>query len=330
MSEFNNSLQSDPGKHALDHEMVKKRLFQVRVVAYCVSAYKTHSTTKFSTISDIGDANQCRCPKAIWIAMSSYFQISLYMLMWKDRRMQSSGELESEQGMSQLISTLYIWYISHWLRPCSAIGGGDQVHLYLKLKCSSDHRPHSRQVTGACCTEVAARQSWAEYSSRPTADSRHQAWAIKDFVVLSEMLTICEQPLYGIVLMILHTNKSCLLIRDQNSQIVFEVHLKHSQCFGTLAQPSHFLSNTPVMTQRIFTGPARVEWLWVNDFGPNEYLVWHGWPSTCWHMENKSPKYEVPIFTAQTCNHWRKSKGCASVPKNGLPNWCDWILCQCQ
>ena len=104
---------------------------------------------------------------------------------------------------------------------------------------------------------------------------------------------------------------------------IFKVHLEHPQCFGTVAQPFHFLSNTPVMTQRISIGPARVEWLWVNDFGPNEYYIWHGWPSTCWHVENKSPKYEVPIFTAQTCNHWRKSKGCASVPKNGLPNWCD-------
>ena len=28
------------------------------------------------------------------------------------------------------------------------------------------HRLHSRQVTGACCTEVAARQSWTEYSLR--------------------------------------------------------------------------------------------------------------------------------------------------------------------
>ena len=104
---------------------------------------------------------------------------------------------------------------------------------------------------------------------------------------------------------------------------IFKVHIKHPQCFGTLAQPSHFLWNTPVMTQCIFTGPARVEWLWVNDFGPNEYHIWHGWPNTCWHVENKSPKYEVPIFNAQTRNHWRKSKGCASVPKNGLPNRCD-------
>ena len=34
-----------------------------------------------------------------------------------------------------------------------------------------NHRPHSRQVTGARCTEVAARQSWAVYSSRPTTQS---------------------------------------------------------------------------------------------------------------------------------------------------------------
>ena len=94
-----------------------------------------------------------------------------------------------------------------------AVSGDITGHVYF------DHRPHSRQITGARCTEVAARQSWAEYSSRPATDNRHQGWAIKYFFVLSEMLTICEQPLYGIVLMILHTNKSCVLIRDQNSQI---------------------------------------------------------------------------------------------------------------
>ena len=42
---------------------------------------------------------------------------------------------------------------------------------------------------------VAARQSWAEYSSRPTTHSRREGWAIKDFSVLSEMCSICEQPL---------------------------------------------------------------------------------------------------------------------------------------
>ena len=75
--------------------------------------------------------------------------------------------------------------------------------------------------------------------------------------------------------------------------------------------------------QWILTGPARVEWLWVNDFSHNEYHIWQAWPSTCWHVGNKLPKYEVPVFIAQTRNHWRKWKGCASVPKNGLPNWCD-------
>ena len=41
-----------------------------------------------------------------------------------------------------------------------------------------EHRPHSRQVTGARCTEVAARQSWAEYSSRPTTHSRAAVGAL--------------------------------------------------------------------------------------------------------------------------------------------------------
>ena len=78
---------------------------------------------------------------------------------------------------------------------------------------------------------------------------------------------------------------------------IFKVHLKHPQCFGTLAQPFHFLSNTPVMTQWIFTGPARVEWLWVNDFGPNEYHIWHGWPSTCdmWRTSHQNMKYQSSL-----------------------------------
>ena len=103
---------------------------------------------------------------------------------------------------------------------------------------------------------------------------------------------------------------------------IFVVHLKNPPCFGTLAQPFHFLPNTPVMTQWILTGPARVEWLWVNDFSHNEYHIWQAWPTTSWHGGNKLPKYEVPVFIAQTRNHWQR-KGCASVPKNGLPNWCD-------
>ena len=84
------------------------------------------------------------------------------------------------------------------------------------------NRPHSRHVTGARCTGVAARQSWAEYSSRPTTHSRRQGWAIKYFSVVSEMCSICEQPLCGIMLMILHTNKWCVLIIDQNLQIFFK------------------------------------------------------------------------------------------------------------
>ena len=40
-----------------------------------------------------------------------------------------------------------------------------------------DHRTHSRQVTGARCTKVAARQSWAEYSSRPTTGA--EQWSVR-------------------------------------------------------------------------------------------------------------------------------------------------------
>ena len=34
---------------------------------------------------------------------------------------------------------------------------------------------------------------------------------------------------------------------------IFQVHLKNSQCFGSFAQPFHFLSNMPLMTTCILT-----------------------------------------------------------------------------
>ena len=40
-----------------------------------------------------------------------------------------------------------------------------------------NHRPHSRQVNGARCTEVAAHQSWAQYSSRPTTGA--EQWLVR-------------------------------------------------------------------------------------------------------------------------------------------------------
>ena len=54
-------------------------------------------------------------------------------------------------------------------------------HDEANLQGSSNHRPQSRQVTGARCTDVAAHQSRAEYmyySSRPTtgAEQRWMRW----------------------------------------------------------------------------------------------------------------------------------------------------------
>ena len=153
------------------------------------------------------------------------------------------------------------------------------------------HRPHSLQVTGACCKEVAARQSWAEYSSRPTTDSRHHGWAIKDFSVLSEMHSLCEQPFYDIILMMLHIKKSCILISNQNLQIVlnpfkifpmlwdtcaaFSYPIEHARhdtldphwartCWTVMGQwlQSQPLSNMTFVTQHLFTCEEQVTTIW--------------------------------------------------------------------
>ena len=67
--------------------------------------------------------------------------------------------------------------------------------------------------------------------------SRHQGWLIKDFSVLSEKCSICEQPSYGIMLMILHTNKWCVLISDQNLKIFFKPIWKITSASGRLRGP---------------------------------------------------------------------------------------------
>ena len=188
---------------------------------------------------------------------------------------------------------------------------------------SHNHRPHLRQVTGARCTE-----SWAEYSSRPTTDSRQQGWVIKDFFVLSEMLTICEQPLYGIVLMILHINKPCVLSRDQNSQICFKsiqnIHNAsgHSRSLLTSCRTRPSWHNGSSLGPHVLNGYGSMT------LAPMNTVYGTGDPALVdmWRTSHQNIKYQSSL---RRRNHWRKSKGCASVPKNGFPHWCDWILCQC-
>ena len=94
------------------------------------------------------------------------------------------------------------------------------------------HRPHSRQVTGARCTEVAARQSWAEYSSRPTTDSWIQGWAIKDFSVLNVMHCISKYTINGIFSIILNFNQPTILMKPKNLQLLYISILKNKKASG--------------------------------------------------------------------------------------------------
>ena len=51
------------------------------------------------------------------------------------------------------------------------------------------------------------------------------------------------------------------------------------------------------MIQRILTGPARVEWLWVNDFSPNEYHIRHAWPTLVdmWRTSHHNMKHQSSL-----------------------------------
>ena len=82
---------------------------------------------------------------------------------------------------------------------------------------------------------------------------------------------------------------------------IFKVHLKHPKCFGTLEQHSPFLSNTPVITQRIFTGPARVERLWVNDIQPNDEIL--GPSVLVWGAVHHGDRSELVVVGAAMNRH---------------------------
>ena len=77
-----------------------------------------------------------------------------------------------------------------------------------------NHRPHSRQVTGARCTggRGSPVMSWILLK----ANNAQQVSGVGDKRFFRFFR---EQPLYDIMLMILHTNKWCVLISDKDLQI---------------------------------------------------------------------------------------------------------------
>ena len=72
-----------------------------------------------------------------------------------------------------------------------------------------------------------------------------------------------------------------------------------------------------ILDEWLITGPSRAIWLWVNDFQPWWIEMW---PSICWHLGNKSPEHEAPIFTARSPRHWLKWKCSTSIPEKVFKN----------
>ena len=86
---------------------------------------------------------------------------------------------------------------------------------------------------------------------------------------------------------------------NQGSKIanIVKVHLKHLQCFGTLAQPSHFLSNTPLMTQRIFAGPHVLNGYGSMTSAPMNTIYGTGDPALfdMWRTSHQNMKYQSSL-----------------------------------
>ena len=69
------------------------------------------------------------------------------------------------------------------------------------------------------------------------------------------MCSICEQPLYGIMSMILHTNKWCVLISDQNLQIFFKSIWKIPSASGHSRSPFTSCRTRPSWHNGVSLGP---------------------------------------------------------------------------
>ena len=109
-----------------------------------------------------------------------------------------------------------------WIPLSKASNVEHWCYLRSRINGKIDHRPHSRQVTGARCTGIRGSpvMSWILLK----ANNAQQASGVGDkrFFRFKRNAQHCEQPLYDIMLMILHTNKWCVLISDQNLQIFFK------------------------------------------------------------------------------------------------------------
>ena len=109
------------------------------------------------------------------------------------------------------------------------------------------------------------------------------------------MCSICEQPLYGIMLMILHTNRWCVLISDQNLQIFFKSIWKIPSASGHSRSPFTSCRTRPSWHNGSSLGPHVLNgYRSMTLLSHNEYHIWQAWPSTCWHVGNKLPnmKYQ--------------------------------------
>ena len=167
-----------------------------------------------------------------------------------------------------------------------------------------DHRPRSRQVTGARCTEVAALSLPAEYPRRAYSAGSERAARVSRSTgnVSNGLKNICKFWSLIKTRHFLVCNIINMMLYNGCSQIL-HISLKTEKYF--IAHPWRLLSVVGLElmtgeprprysalqllgeTQWILTGPARVEWLWVNAFNYNEYHIWQAWPSTCGEQVTK-------------------------------------------
>ena len=118
--------------------------------------------------------------------------------------------------------------------------GSFTINPLAKFDSDINHRPHSRQVTGARCTEVTARQSWAEYSSRPTtgAEQWSLCWLqclIRKWSCVNFQFQLHTQIAYKPTYMTYDLCHMLLLIIGTD----IKSHQFGDSFFGILAQPFH-------------------------------------------------------------------------------------------
>ena len=164
------------------------------------------------------------------------------------------------------------------------------------------HRPHSRQVTGVCCIEVAARQLWAEYSSMPAMGAEQRwvywlqclirTWSCVNFQFQFQITIIPTYMAHDLCYMLLFIIATDIKFNHTNSAIHSKGHSR-----GPFTSTSDYASDHWSLVLHILvTCSPHVNKCWVTLAIYGIRWGWSPWPTTIQHVRAQWLSRNIGIF----------------------------------